>query len=89
MSKCVNCGQWSVTCNCGYDDIIDYTKKTEVDETWVLTMELRFENRIVNDFTSAIVGATHNKKKIQVLQQKFISNLGNVEWRDIRSVNKV
>jgi hypothetical protein len=52
-------------------------------EVWIPSAQLRFLNRIVNDFSTQLVGGQHLKKNDKILQQLYTSNLGNVEWRDI------
>ena len=54
-----------------------------VEEIWYCSVQLRFVNRVVNDFNSQLVGGNCLKKNVKILQQLFTSNLGNVEWRNV------
>ncbi|MBC5838782.1 hypothetical protein [Flavobacterium muglaense] len=52
-------------------------------EVWQPSVQLRFVNRLVNDFNSQLVGGRSLQKNINVLQQLHTSNLGNREWKDV------
>lgn len=50
----------------------------KIVETWHASVQLRFEERFV-----AIHGS-----RIRILQQLFVSNSGNKEWRDVPTVKE-
>ena len=59
-----------------------------VSEVWQPSVQLRFVNRLVNDFSNQLVGGECLKKNVKILQQLHTSNLGNREWKDIRIVDE-
>ena len=56
---------------------------TTVAEYWNPSVQLRFINRLVNDFNNQLVGGECLKKNVNILQQLHTSNLGNREWKDV------
>ena len=54
-----------------------------IAEVWQPSVQLRFVNRLVNDFSSQLVGGRGLQKNINILQQLHTSNLGNREWKDV------
>ena len=57
----------------------------EVAEVWQPSVQLRFVNRVVDDFNTQLVGGNCLKNNIKILQQLFTSNLGNREGKDVPS----